>query len=690
METHFAPPSDQRFREFADAMPHILWTANPDGVIDYLNHVYIEYVGEALDVPSQNWLNTLHPEDVDRCVKAWNEAIATGNVYSVEFRVFHVKTQQYRWNAVTAKPVRDKTGKITKWYGIATDIHERKIADEKASLLSNQLNTTLENMSDGFAMLDGAWRFTYINAMAERFLKRPRDELIGKVVWDKFPRFVESKLYRDCQHAATSKSPVESEYLSPLLHRWLEIRIYPSENGVSIYFRDISQRKKAESEIARLAFHDQLTGLPNRQLLVDRLQHAIATNKRSHHFGAVMFIDLDNFKALNDTQGHHKGDLLLQQLALRLNNCVREIDTVGRLGGDEFVVLLEQLSNDAVEAATEAELIGEKILTAINQSCDLNEYQYTGTASIGITLLDNQISSIEQLLRQADMAMYRAKASGRNKIRFYDPVMQTAINEKMALEINLRDSIQKGLFTLHYQLQVDKNRQTFGVEALIRWLHSEHKNVPPSVFIPLAEETGLIVQLGCWVLETACLQLVQWEKEAHTAMLSVSVNVSAHQFHHPDFIRDVLNILHKTGANPEKIKIELTETALITDMEDAVSKITTLKNHGIRFSLDDFGTGYSSLSYLRYLPLEQLKIDRSFISRVPNNVNDAAIVQAIIAMGHNLGLTIIAEGVETEQQIEFLSRYGCNAYQGFLFSKPMTVEELTSYLRTENPYVGTA
>jgi diguanylate cyclase (GGDEF)-like protein len=525
--------------------------------------------------------------------------------------------------------------------------------------------------------------------MSERLLQRPRAKLIGEIAWDKVPQFADSNLYRDCQRAVTSRSIVESEYLSPLLHRWLETRIYPSENGVSIYFRDITERKKAESEITRLAFYDQLTGIPNRQLLIDRLHHAIATNKRSHHLGAVMFIDLDNFKALNDTQGHHKGDQLLQQLALRLSSCVREVDTVGRLGGDEFVVLLEQLSNDPVEAATEAELIGEKILTALNQPCDLSGCRYVSMASIGVTLLNSQISSIEELLKQADMAMYRAKAIGRNRICFYDPAMQTAVNAKMALETSLRDSIQNGLFTLHYQPQLDREHHIIGAEALIRWQHPEHKNIPPSVFIPLAEETGLIDQLGSWVLKTACLQLVEWAKQAYTAQLCLSVNVSAHQFHQPSFVENVLTILRETKANPQNLKIELTETALISDIDDTVRKITTLKAQGIKFSLDDFGTGYSSLSYLRYLPLEQLKIDRSFISRIPSNGNDAAIVQAIIAMGHSLGLTIVAEGVETEQQVGFLSNLGCDFYQGFLFSKPVTIEELTKSLRTAKPYSKT-
>jgi diguanylate cyclase (GGDEF)-like protein/PAS domain S-box-containing protein len=675
-----AIPAEQHFRQFADSIPHILWTAEPDGTVDYVNQTYTDYAGVTLDVASQSWVSALHPDDVDRVLAAWNVATTTGNEYFIEFRIFHLGTGAYRWNSVTAKPVRDETARIVKWYGIATDVHERKLADEKANLLANRLNSTIENMSDCFIMLDQTWRVSYINRVAERTLQRPKSDLLGKVIWNEITVPVENKLFQECRRAAAEKCAIEFEYPSPLSDFWYEIRIYPSEGGVSVYWRDITKRKTAEKEIQRLAFHDQLTGLPNRQLLRDRLQHAVLLSKRSHSLGAVMFIDLDNFKTLNDTQGHHKGDLLLQQLAQRLTDCAREIDTVARLGGDEFVVVLEELSSDAVEAATQAELIGEKILAALSQPCELVGYQHIGTASIGITLLDSQTSSIDELLKRADLAMYRAKAAGRNVIRFFDPAMQTAINAKMALETGLRESIQNNMFVLHYQPQLDNESRIIGVEALLRWSHPEYKNVPPSEFIPTAEETGLILPLGRWVLETACSQLVEWAKEAHTARLTLSVNVSAHQFRRPDFVREVLDVVRESGANPERLKLELTETVLINDIEDAVTKITVLKNYGITFALDDFGTGYSSLSYLRHLPLEQLKIDRSFIGRIPGNVNDAAIVQAIIGMGHTLGLTIIAEGVETEQQLRFLAEHGCNAYQGFLFSKAVTAEEFGKYL----------
>lgn len=677
--------SEQQFREFADAMPHILWTAQPDGMVDYLNQVYTDVTGVTLDVASQSWLNALHADDVKRTVAVWNEAIATGTLYYVEFRVLHIHTNEYRWQAVTAKPVRDAHGVITKWYGIATDIHERKVADERANLFAGRLDATIESMSDGFVMIDRAGRLLHSNKMAEQLLKRSRADLVGQVLWEVFPALVDTRLYGECARAWIDKCAIEYEGMSTLFHHWFEIRIYPSDELLSICFRDISSRKTAEAEIQRLAFHDQLTGLPNRQLLRDRLQHALLMTRRAQRIGAVMFIDLDNFKTLNDTQGHHMGDLLLQQLARRLTGCVREIDTVARLGGDEFVVILEELGADAVGAATQAELISEQILAALNRPCDLGGYQHIGTASIGVTLLDSEIGSIEEVLKRADMAMYRAKAAGRNAIRFYDPEMQTTIAAKMVLETGLRESIKDKLFTLYYQPQLDMDDRIVGAEALVRWTHPAHHLVPPAVFIPVAEETGLILQLGQWVLETACAHLAQWAADSDTALLTLAVNVSAHQFRHRDFVGNVLQAVRASGANPGQLKLELTETALINDIDDAVSKISALKEHGIRFALDDFGTGYSSLSYLRFLPLEQLKIDRSFINRIPANANDVAVVEAIIAMGHKLGLSVIAEGVETEEQRAFLAGQGCNAYQGYLYSKPVGLEEFTALLRSAHP-----
>ena len=676
-----ADPLDQlHFREFADAMPHILWTAEPDGIVDYLNKVYTDYTGVTLDVASQSWLNALHPDDVERSVAIWSAAVATGNIYSVEFRVVHIASNEYRWHGVTARPVRDEHGAVRKWYGIATDIHERKIADERASLLAARLDTTIEGMADGFIMMDRHWRVVYVNRMAGKLMERQRSALLGKVIWEEYGELKESLVYRECHRAMEEQRPIEFEILSKIFDSWFEVNIYPSNDVLTIHFRDISGRKLAEAEIQRLAFYDQLTGLPNRQLLRDRLQHAMLVAKRTRRIGAVIFIDLDNFKALNDTQGHHKGDLLLQELAQRLSKCVREVDTVARLGGDEFVILLEELSSDGAAAAHHAELISEKILACVTEPFSLGDCHHTGTASIGVTLLDNESGGIEEVLMQADLAMYRAKAAGRNAIRFYDPEMQTTIAAKLALETAIRDSFQQNFFTLHYQPQLDRDGRIVGAEALVRWTHPAYRHVPPSVFIPLAEETGLIHPLGQWVLQEACARLRAWALEPATSQLTLAVNVSAHQFGHGDFVAEVLQTIRASGANPALLKLELTESALVNEIDDAVGKIAALKEHGVRFSLDDFGTGYSSLSYLRFLPFEQLKIDRSFINRIPGDSKDSSLVRAIIAMGHSLGLTVVAEGVETAEQCAFLARLGCDAYQGFLFCKPVDMGEFQRFL----------
>ena len=445
-------------------------------------------------------------------------------------------------------------------------------------------------------------------------------------------------------------------------------------------FTDITERKAAESEIEYLAFYDQLTRLPNRRLLLDRLQQALAASARSGAEGALLFIDLDNFKDLNDTLGHDKGDLLLKLVAERLNACVREGDTVARLGGDEFVMMIEGLSNIPEEAAAQSKLIGEKILKALNQPYPLANREHHSTPSIGVTLFSDQSNNIDELLKRADLAMYKAKQAGRNTLCFFDPGMQAAVAARTAMESDMRVGLRDGHFLLHYQPQVDQRGVMTGVEALLRWQHPVRGLVSPVEFIPVAELSGLILPLGEWVLETACRQLVAWRNREETADLSMAINVSARQFHHPDFVAQILAVLGRTGANPLRLKLELTESLLLTDVDDVIARMTALKKCGVGFSLDDFGTGYSSLAYLKRLPLDQLKIDQSFVSEVVANSNDAAITSAIVALAHQLGLSVIAEGVENEAQRDFLIRHGCRAYQGYLFGRPVPIEELERML----------
>ncbi|MDR3435512.1 EAL domain-containing protein [Telmatospirillum sp.] len=460
---------------------------------------------------------------------------------------------------------------------------------------------------------------------------------------------------------------------------WLTITAVTGQAGeITHYvaaFTDTSRLKASEEEIKYLAFYDPLTGLPNRRLLLDRLQQALAASIRSKRDGALLFIDLDNFKTVNDTLGHDKGDLLLQQVAERLPYCLRDGDTVARLGGDDFIVILEDLSDSPAGSAVRAEIVGEKILASLSQPYQLAGYECYCTASVGITLFGDPPENKEETLKQAELAMYQAKAAGTTVMRFFDPGMQASVSARATLEAGLRQALRQQAFFLCYQPQVDSENRTLGAEVLVRWRHPDRGVVSPTEFIPVAEETGLILPLGRWVLETACTQLVRWSVRKETADLTLAVNVSARQFRQPDFVADVLMILSKTGADPRKLKLELTESLVLDDVEDIIAKMTALKACGVEFSFDDFGTGYSSLSYLKRLPLSQLKVDRSFVRDVLNDSSDAAVVRTIVVLAKSMGLHVIAEGVETEGQRQFLASQGCFNYQGFLFGRPLLIED---------------
>jgi len=444
---------------------------------------------------------------------------------------------------------------------------------------------------------------------------------------------------------------------------------------------DITDRKSAEKEIHLLAFYDPLTQLSNRRLLMDRLHHALASSARIGRTGALLFIDLDNFKTLNDTLGHDIGDLLLQQVAQRLTSCVRDDDTVARLGGDEFVVMLENLSERPIEAAAQTEAIGEKILTSFRQPYQLDTKEYQGTTSIGATLFNGNSQTTDELMKQADIAMYQAKKAGRNTLRFFDQKMQDSITGRFSLEGELRKALGSQQFHLYYQIQVDSSNRPLGAEALIRWIHPLRGIVSPAQFIPMAEETGVILPIGLWVLETACAQLKAWEKAALTRDLVLAVNISAKQFHQAGFVAQVQAVVQHHAINPMRLKLELTEGMLLENIEDTITTMKALNEIGIQFSLDDFGTGYSSLQYLKRLPVDQLKIDQSFVRNIVTDSSDIAIVRTIIAMARSLDMAVIAEGVETEEQRQLLLKNDCTHYQGYLFSKPVPIDQFEALLK---------
>jgi diguanylate cyclase (GGDEF)-like protein/PAS domain S-box-containing protein len=460
------------------------------------------------------------------------------------------------------------------------------------------------------------------------------------------------------------------------IERWLTVSAVRDENGVHSHYigtyYDLSERKKAEEKIRDLAFYDQLTGLPNRIILFERARQVMKSCQDLRTYAALLFVDLDDFKRLNDTLGHDKGDLLLKQSAARLQGCVHEADLVSRFGGDEFVILLADLrATEPRNAALRAESVAEDIITALSEPQDLDGNTFQCTASVGVALFCDDSQSMDDLLKRADMAMYEAKTAGRNAVRFFDPAMQTLVEARAAIESDLREDIAQKNFLLHYQPQVNELGRLTGAEALMRWPRAGSKVPSPVEFIPVAENSGLIIALGDGVLETACNQLADWAHHPALANLTIAVNVSGAQLHHPCFVERARDTIVRTGANPHLLKFEVTESFEISKIEEVIAKMTALQKIGIRFSLDDFGTGYSSLSYLKRLPIDELKIDKSFVRDIIVDSNDAAIAETIIKLGETLGLSVIAEGVETEEQRAFLESHGCRNFQGYLFGRPM-------------------
>ena len=536
----------------------------------------------------------------------------------------------------------------------------------------------------GYLILDEYAVVSGTNVTGAKLLGKERDAIVGMP----FSRFVvvdDGWRYEQMVERA-SKSEIPQRLDLALLRGdgsvfqaqldYVRVAVEEKPPAARITLVDISDRKAAEAEIKHLAFYDPLTLLPNRRLLLDRLQHALLTCARTHDHGAIFFIDLDDFKNLNDTQGHAAGDLLLQQVAMRLKTCIRESDTVARLGGDEFVVLIEQLSPDVTKSVQQAHAIGEKVLGVFKEQYQLGSQEYRFTGSVGITLFKDHHESVSDLMKRADLALYRAKSAGRSTMRLFDPEMEAIVQARSVLDADLRRGLLEQQFVLFYQPQVDEKGRLTGVEGLLRWKHPLRGLITPENFISFAEEKGLIGLLGQWVLEQACIQLNMWSGDPHTHHLKIAINVSAHEIAHPQFVTRVLKIVDAAGADPCKLVFEFTESVMLGSLTDTLTKMLALKERGIFFALDDFGVGYSSLSYLQKLPLDQLKIDRTFVRDVLTNPNDAVIARSVIALGSSLGISVIAEGVETEEQREFLASQGCSAYQGYLFGRPVPIEQL--------------
>ncbi len=656
-------------------------TVDRDGQFTYINEEAARLLAlSAEDLLGRKIWNSFQKTVRFRLEESFHSAVARNE--SIEFEELDARVSN--WLEVRGYPFGG---------GMAVhlrDVTARHKSDEQLRLLESsiaRLNDIVIITEAGPFSAPGP-RIVFINEAFERRTGYSREEVIGRT-----PRLLQgpdtqrSELDR-IRAALEQWEPVRVDLINYKKNGepfWVDLDVSPvwdSSRKLTHWVavgRDISERKSAEEKIQYLAFYDPLTKLPNRQLLLDRLHVALSDQERPRE-GALMFIDLDNFKILNDTLGHQKGDMLLQQVAERLRSCVAKGDTVARLGGDEFVILIENSSAKPLEPAAAARIVSDRILTTLGEPYVLPGYLHHSTCSIGVTLFGKTPCSVSELLKQADLAMYQAKNAGRNAVCFFDPEMQALATANAALAADLRQAWRENQFLIDYQPQVGPDGKMVGVEALLRWEHPQRGRVGPDHFIPTAEETSLIIPIGRWVLETACSQLAEWAKRPERSHLSIAVNVSVRQFRHPDFVDEVMQAIAQSGIEPQKLKLELTESLLADGIEVTVAKMGSLKEMGVTLSLDDFGMGYSSLSYLKRLPLDQLKIDREFVKEVLTDANDAAIARTIIGLAQSLGLGVIAEGVETEEQRAFLAAQGCDCYQGYLFCKPLAVAELEAFM----------
>jgi len=682
--------SQKRYQELLDGVGEkfVIYSHNLNGDLLYVSDGIINVFGLSKEFAMGaswgaivDWLPGVLETTQEKIIQ-----MVTGEISFSQHEMYFTHSDgNVRTLHVSSHATRNKNGEVLSIDGIIEDITERKQAEKELRIAA----TAFESQ-EGMMVTDSDKIILRVNHAFTTITGYKPKEVIGKVA-----QFLNSAKQDKAFYTAMWKTIYDTgAWEGEFLNQRMSGDIYPAQliitavkdtAGITtnyvITLTDITKSKAALNEIKNLAFFDPLTSLPNRRLLLERLTHALSASTRTGQYGALLFLDLDNFKTLNDTLGHNFGDLLLQQTAKRLTNCLRKSDTAARIGGDEFVVLLEDVGGQEVDAATHAEAAGRKILAALNAPYALDVHTYNSSSSIGITLFDKQQTKSVDLLKQADIAMYQAKQDGRNALRFFEPKMQEVIHARAELEKFLRRAIEQQQFELYYQIQVDQTGQAVGAEALIRWHHPTQGIISPDDFIPAAEESKLILPIGQWVLETACAQLQIWQQDTLTQNLSLSINISAIQFSQANFVEQVKTAIANYAINPELLNLEITESLLLNKADDSIATMKALQAIGIKFELDDFGTGYSSLQYLKELPLHQLKIDQSFIIDITTNTSDQAIVLTIIAMARSLGLGVIAEGVETEEQRQRLLNKGCTNYQGYLFSQPVPIEKFETLLR---------
>lgn len=654
----------------------LFWSEEVFNIFELPNHTS--------NISYDKFLNLVHPDDRTDVDKAFLNAVENGLPYDLIHRILMTDGRiKYVREVCKIKYGGENESPIA--IGAIHDITGDKKNEERLRIAAVAFETR-----DSMIITDSQGTILQVNHAFTETTGYSYKEAVGNK-----PNMLQSNthdkdFYRRMWESLNKTGQWQGEIIDKRKNgeeypTWLNISAVKNNKGDTTHYvsihSDITSRKQAESKIRMLAFYDQLTGLPNRTLFLDRLNQAMAVSHRNGAYCALLLIDLDNFKMLNDTLGHAYGDKLLSFLAQRLKGLIRAGDTISRQGGDEFLILLTGLPNESHHAAIIAEKISEKIRTAIKECDSFSDIYHSSTASIGLTLFHGYQTTKEELIKQADLAMYRSKSTGRNAIHFFDPSMETAILTRMKLEADLHLAIQEKQLLVYYQAQVDKTGRYTGAEALVRWKHPERGMVSPAEFIPVAEETEQITLIGQWVLEMTCEKLAEWSSRPEMAHLTISVNVSTKQFCQSNFIDQVLSIIRNSGADPRLLKLELTESLLAENVEDIIKTMLALKAEGVQFSLDDFGTGYSSLSYLARLPLGQLKIDLSFVRNLLTDKNASAIAQAIVMLAKSLNMDVIAEGVETELQLEHLAHLGCNHYQGYLFSRPLPIEEFEEFVQ---------
>ncbi|MDO8453995.1 MAG: EAL domain-containing protein, partial [Sulfurimonas sp.] len=685
--------NEQRIQELQKHTKVIAWEVNRDGLYSYVsNSIYniLGYRGEELT--GKKYFYDLHPAEGREAFKeaAFDVFFKKEPFENMTNPVLNINNEVV-WVSTNAVPVLSADGELLGYRGIDRDITQ-EVAKEKIAQESNNLFKKIINAIPQRVF----WKDLDLHYLGsnEAFAKDSGnltpEALIGKddyqMAWAEY-----AKEYRIDDrrviNSGVAKLFYEEEIKTSLGESmWISTSKMPLLNndgkivGVIGVYEDFTEKKIVEDKIHKLAFYDSLTSLPNRTLFINMVKEAIESSKLSHSYNALLFIDLDNFKVLNDTLGHEMGDILLQSVAKRLQTLAKDGNALARLGGDEFVLILKNLSTDEAKAKKECMHTATQLLALLQEPYRLKWAEHKSSASVGITLFNSEHISIDTLMKQAELALYKSKECGRNAFKFFEPNMESALKERAEIEKELREAINKEEFVLFYQAQINESKKVVGAEALVRWSHPTKGLISPLVFIPVAEECDIILKLGDWILKSACSELQRWSRIDAMKEITLAINISVKQFGQNNFVSNILSIIKESGANPRLIKLEITESMLVEDKEGIIEKMGKLKEVGIRFSLDDFGTGYSSLSYLKQLPLNQLKIDQSFVRDILTDKNDEIICKSTIALAESMGLNVIAEGVETEEQKEMLYSLGCRAYQGYLFSKPIPSKEFETFV----------